>query len=206
MKLHTAFITYNRLELTKRAIKSYLETVSVPYTFVVVDNGSTDGTEEWLRDNVANYLLLGRNTYPGFACNRGWELGDGEVTFFHRADNDFAYLRGWCEEAIRRFQVDNIGQVGLRTGPEEMYARWNVGGNCIIRRKLWDDGLRYNETPWPDLPAGFSEDSFLSPEVVKMGYRWTRVNRPCIVSLASGDWDDEYYQKSYGDRRIERPS
>ena len=27
MKLHTVFITYNRLELTKRAIASYLKTV-----------------------------------------------------------------------------------------------------------------------------------------------------------------------------------
>ena len=32
MKLHTVFITYNRLELTKQAIASYLETVSVPFT------------------------------------------------------------------------------------------------------------------------------------------------------------------------------
>ena len=45
MKLHTVFITYNRLELTKRAIASYLETVSVSVLgFMVVDNGSTDGT------------------------------------------------------------------------------------------------------------------------------------------------------------------
>ena len=48
VKIHTVFITYNRLELTKQAIESYLETVTVPYTYMVVDNASEDGTKEWL--------------------------------------------------------------------------------------------------------------------------------------------------------------
>lgn len=206
MKLHTVFITYNRLELTKRALASYLETVSVPYTYVVVDNGSTDGTEEWLNAEGHEAILLGRNTYPGFACNRGWELADGYVDFLHRADNDFTFLPGWCKEVERRFIKPKVGQVGLRTGEEELFAPWNVGGNCVIRRRLWDLGLRYDETPWPELPIGFSEDSFFSPEVEKMGFEWTRVKKSCIVSIASGDWDDEYYQESYGARRIKRKS
>ena len=74
MKLHTVFITHNRLELTKRAIESYLEMVTVPHSFVVVDNGSTDGTTEWLHENYrfASYCF-GENKYPGFAANFGWE-------------------------------------------------------------------------------------------------------------------------------------
>jgi len=48
LKLHTVFITYNRLELTKRTIESYLETVTLPFSLWVVDNASTDGTQEWI--------------------------------------------------------------------------------------------------------------------------------------------------------------
>jgi len=206
MKLHTVFITYNRLELTKQAIESYLETVTLPFAFVVYDNGSQDGTADWIR--AKGYPLIGdhENRYPGFAANRGWSHWmKADTTHLHRADNDFAFLPGWCEEVERIFQSEKVGQVGLRTDEEEMYARWNVGGNCVIRRELWDQGLRYDERPWPEYPPGYSEDSFLSPAVVEMGYTWTRVKRPCIRSLSQESWDDPYYAGSWGDRNIKRP-
>ena len=206
MKLHTVFVTFNRLELTKQAIESYLETVSAPAEWWVVDNGSTDGTMEWLLQNHPyNCVLLRENRYPGPATNLGWSDAKDDVTHLHRADNDFAFLLGWCEEVERIFQSDKVGQVGLRTDEEEMYARWNVGGNCVIRRELWDKGLRYDERPWPEYPPGYSEDSFLSPAVVEMGYTWTRVKRPCIRSLSQESWDDPYYAGSWGDRNIKRP-
>lgn len=208
MKLHTVFITYNRLELTKQAIESYLETrpAGLPdFTYMVVDNGSTDGTAEWLIDLGAPVEWLGENRYPGYATNLGWGAEFVEADFLHRADNDFAFLPGWCEEVERIFQSKKVGQVGLRTDQEEMFAAWNVGGNCVIRRELWDMGLRYDERPWTEYPPGYSEDSFFSPEVERLGYTWTRVKRPCIRSLASGDLSDPYYQKSYGDRRIIDP-
>lgn len=203
MKLHTCIISYNRLELTKQVISSYLETVNVPHTLVVVDNASDAETQEWLLTEYHYGLcLLGGNRYPGFACNLGWGMAPSDADFLHRADNDFKFLPGWCEQVKMRFRRQKVGQVGLRTDAEEMYAKWNVGGNCVIRRSLWDRGLRYDERPWHKFPPGYSEDSFLSPAVEEMGYRWTRVKRPCIETLASGDWADPYYQRSYGDRGI----
>jgi len=202
MKIHSVFITYNRLELTKVAIASYLQTVSVPFTFSVVDNASTDGTREWLLESDFSFHLLKKNRYPGFACNRGWGGAPPDADFLHRADNDFKFLPGWCEQVEQLFKTKKIGQVGLRTDEEEVYARWNVGGNCVIRRSLWDKGLRYDERPWPEYPPGYSEDSFFSPAIEEMGYTWRRVKKPAIESLASGDMDDPYYQKAYGDRGI----
>lgn len=206
MKLHTVFITHNRLELTKTAIESYLETVSVPYNYVVVDNASTDGTADWILENVGNFHLLNENRYPGYAANLGWTLFNADVTHLHRADNDFRFLPGWCEQVQKAFSGKRVGQVGLRTNKEEQWAQFNVGGNNVILRELWDRGLRYDERPWPqireEVGPGYSEDSFLSQAVVDMGYRWQRVRQPCIESLASGDWSDPYYSKSYGDRGI----
>jgi len=202
MKLHTVFITYNRLELTKQAVMTYLETVSVPYTYIVIDNCSTDATKEWLNAFEHPYEVLTRNRYPGYACNRGWERAPEDADFLHRADNDFAFLPGWCDQVGHMFRTKKIGQVGLRTDEEELYAPWNVGGNCVIRRELWDKGLRYDERPWKDYPPGYSEDSFFSPAVEQLGYTWKRVKEPCIRTLASGDLSDPYYQRSYGDRGI----
>jgi glycosyltransferase involved in cell wall biosynthesis len=191
-----------------RAVATYLETVSVPYTFCVVDNASTDGTREWLLHNVANFHLLERNRYPGYACNLGWSTAGEDVTHLHRADNDFEFLPGWCENVIKAFgKGRKVGQVGLRTGAEELWHHNNVGGNNIIRKELFDEGLRYVEAPWTDrsvFPAGWSEDSFFSPAVAEMGYAWKRVKKPCIRPISFESWDDPYYQSSWGDRSIPR--
>lgn len=207
MKLHTVFITYNRLELTKQAIESYLDTVSVPYSFAIVDNASTDGTVEWLMPRYGGWLITSEvNHYPGKACNAGWMLAPEDADFLHRADNDFIFLPGWCQQVENSFRKKRVGQVGLRTDTEELHAVYNVGGNCVIRRELWDKGLRYDETPWPEFPPGYTEDSGFSPAVENMGYLWTRVKKPCIRSISVEDPEDVYYQRTWADRRIRQYS
>lgn len=210
MHLHSVIISYNRLELLQQCYHSYKETVSVPYTLVIVDNASDNETRKWLSSEVSPHdqvIFLEHNRFPGYACNRGWEAMPPETTFLHRSDNDFSFLAGWCEAFIARFRDVHVGQVGLRTSREEMGAMSNVGGNNVIRRELWDQGLRYDERPWgAEYPPGWTEDSLLSPAVVSLGYKWTRVTKPSIVSLAREDPDDEYYQRTWALRGITPPA
>lgn len=206
MKIHTVFVTYNRVELTKRAIESYLETVDVPHTYMVVDNASSDDTVPWLIENDHPAILLGENRFPGFATNQGWIVAPADADVLHRADNDFRFLPGWCATLAEALADPAVGQVGLRTDEEEAFAQWNVGGNCAIKRELWDKGLRYDERPWgEEYPPGWTEDSLLSPAVKEMGYEWTRVKRPCIVDMANASWDDPYYRETFELRRIPKP-
>jgi glycosyltransferase involved in cell wall biosynthesis len=211
MNLHTVMITYNRLELTKQAIESYLDTVDGPFSLIVVDNASTDGTQDWLLeqsrvDGRIGVTLLPDNKYPGYATNRGWELSPPGTALLHRADNDFVFLPGWELHVRLRFSTSPLlGQLGLRTGEEELHNSHNVGGNCVIRQQLFDEGLRYDERPWPKIAKkvpGYTEDSFLSPDVVRMGWAWGRVTVPCIRPISSEDPNDEYYQRSWADRGL----
>lgn len=211
MILHSVMVTYDRLDCTKKALASYLETVSVPYRMTVVDNGSSDGTKFWLIDQhnahlIYDAIFLNQNMYPGFATNRGWETVGPDATHLHRADNDWAYRPGWCDHLQAAFEDPKVGQVGLRTDREESHNGkpivWNVGGNNVIRRELWDAGLRYDERPWTELPAGHSEDTYLSPAVENMGYIWKRVAKPCIYGVSVESKTDEYYIRSYTARRI----
>ena len=40
---------WNQLEYTKRCIESIERWTGLPYELVIIDNGSTDGTREYLR-------------------------------------------------------------------------------------------------------------------------------------------------------------
>lgn len=51
-------ITFNRLELTKRTLESFYQKTNVDY-HLFIDNGSTDGTQEYLKQ--FNHILLDKN-------------------------------------------------------------------------------------------------------------------------------------------------
>ena len=208
--IHTVIVSYNRRELTEKCVETYMATVTLPYSLVIVDNNSEIETKRWLasldQDSQHRVLFLGRNRYPGYATNRGWEIMPPATTLLHRSDNDFAFLPGWCNVVTAAFDsYPSLGQLGLRTDKEELFAEKNVGGNNVISRKLWDEGLRYDERPWSKFPAGYTEDSFFTPEVVKRGWAWGRVTRPCIVPTSVESPDDPYYRSSWGVRRIKPP-
>ncbi len=204
VKLHTVFVTYNRLESTKVAIQSYLNTVTVPYTFIVVDNASTDGTQEWLHSEGHLCLSLKENLYPGHATNAGWMLCPyPDITHFQRADNDNEFLPGWCEHVQECFEGrPELGQLGLRTADWDSNNSINVSGDCIIRRELWDKGIRWEEKPWSEYPRGTAESLPFARAVTEMGYKWDRVTQECIRPIAAEDPDDPYYIKSWGERGI----
>jgi glycosyltransferase involved in cell wall biosynthesis len=203
LKLHTVIVSFNRLHLTKQVIQTYLETVTLPFSLWVVDNNSDPETKDWLLKNYDHGLsLLDENRFPGYATNLGFSFAPSDATLLHRADNDFSFVPGWCKQVEAAFGNPKLGQLGLRTNKEEGDVSTNVGGCCVILRKLWDKGLRYDERPWGTYDPGYSEDSYLSPAIVKMGYTWKRVSRPALNSLATGDWGDDYYRTSYGIRGI----
>lgn len=209
MKLFTALVSYNRPELLKRTVASYLATISMPFDLVIVDNGSDDETLDWLAASGLRTLLLGENRYPGYAANRAWELHDESHDFLHRSDNDLNYLPGWSDALMERFERGHgrggvgrarVGQVGLMTDAQEGKKVPAVGGNMAIRRAVWEEGVRYTDEPWNVVPW---EDGMMTGAVVQAGWGWARVATQCLVHLGDPpDFDDPYYIETYGIRGI----
>ena len=56
MKVAAITITFNRLELTKRMVDKFYESTKVDY-HLFIDNGSTDGSQEWIQQNFDNIFL-----------------------------------------------------------------------------------------------------------------------------------------------------
>ena len=65
-------VTHNELTFTKRCLQSIAQFTDEPYEIIVVDNGSTDGTPDYIHA-VANATLLRNDTNAGFpaAANQG---------------------------------------------------------------------------------------------------------------------------------------
>jgi GT2 family glycosyltransferase len=58
MKVAAITITYNRLALTKKTVDSFYSKTKVDY-HVFIDNGSTDGTQDYLKQ--FNHIILDKN-------------------------------------------------------------------------------------------------------------------------------------------------
>ena len=88
---------YNCLPLTRAMVESLRATVPpwVTYEIILVDDGSTDGTREWLAGlgEPFRVVLNERNLGFGGATNRGAELARGRVLAL--LNNDLVLQPGW---------------------------------------------------------------------------------------------------------------
>jgi glycosyltransferase involved in cell wall biosynthesis len=225
MKLLIVLITYNRLEYTKRTLKSLLSTIKVPHYLVAVDNNSSDGTQKWLKGSRVDLLIENpENYYPGKATNIGWERGlkhYPQATHLMRLDNDFEFKKGWDTKAEEYFKkIPELGQLGLDheaiENPKADLRVMNingmklnpfpgcVGGVNIIRRKLWEMGLRYPELRWDDgRNSPLQEDSAFSQKIQSAGYLIGHMTEDLARTFANEtNWSDykDYYIKTMYER------
>jgi GT2 family glycosyltransferase/glycosyltransferase involved in cell wall biosynthesis len=112
-------LTYNQLEYTKQCLASIEKYTPEPYELILVDNGSTDGTVEYLKtftgDLLSNtqYKLICNRENLGFAkgCNQGMEQAVGDYILL--LNNDVIVTEGWLRKMLSRFEHDSaIGIVG----------------------------------------------------------------------------------------------
>ncbi len=182
MNLLCVICTHDRLDYTKRTVASWADTARTEDTLVIVDNASSDGTQDWLPDSGADLVILNeRNLFPGAAVNLGWYHGleqYPDAALLQRSDNDIEYLPGWRDHVDECFEAfPELGQLGLLNRHEDyedaqpvtelrrkgvsVNVEWTrTGGNCVVPRRLWDQGLRWEAGSWA--PGGNDEDSKLS--------------------------------------------
>ena len=68
MKITAVIVTYNRLGLLKTCLKSVQEQSRKPDEIIVINNGSTDNTQEWLSaQNVTTYTKENNGGAGGFS-------------------------------------------------------------------------------------------------------------------------------------------
>ena len=105
MKLSVITLTYNKLEYTKKFIES-LYKYTKDFELIIVDNGSTDGTVEFLK-SLKDVKLILNNENKGFSAgnNQGIELAEGEYIGF--LNNDILLYPAWFEACEEVFKIES---------------------------------------------------------------------------------------------------
>jgi len=154
MEFNIGITSYNRLESTRRCLESVLEHRGEGQAVTVVDNGSSDGSREYLlklrqAGRIDHLHLFRRNMGVACAANQAW--GACEADFFVKLDNDMVVLDKHWLEPLRELAGDpSVGaaaydvyntETRLALLPSGRFARVATfcGGSCImIRREVHD--------------------------------------------------------------------
>jgi GT2 family glycosyltransferase len=112
-------VTWNRVNLTKLCIERLLSTNLENSLIHIIDNGSTDGTKEYLSHLSTRYdrlkvYFLRRNYGVAIAANFGWSLLDSD--YYIKLDNDIEILdKNWLKYLICFAERNKeVGMVGYR--------------------------------------------------------------------------------------------
>lgn len=133
-------VTYNRLDLTKDTLEG-LWKVPGPgrsYNLVVVDNGSTDGTQEYLSEfqkstdtefdqisypymNQLKIIQLPENKGIAVGRNIALKMADELKTkWYCTIDNDVLLPEGWLQESVNILESNKtFGAIGVNFEPQK---------------------------------------------------------------------------------------
>jgi len=147
---------WNNADLTKQCLTALVEnTGGVSYEVVVVDNGSTDGVQDFLRTLSGDVQVIRNQENLGFAkaCNQGARAARGEFLVF--LNNDTIPLKGWLAALVEEVRAhQDVAVVGSKLlyedgtiqhagvafsrewfMPYHMYRGMSAQTPCVSRRR-----------------------------------------------------------------------
>lgn len=171
-------VTYNRLDLTKRTLTSLIKNTNSPYRLIIVDNGSSDSTAEYLKqlrqeildskaeDNVSyckgfDYQLNKNNM--GIAVGRNQALkiaGKYKDRWLATLDNDIELPPRWLNDCIDFLKANEKFSIGVnmedvsypivvRSGKEcQLKAAGNLGSACMVFNQNLHDAIGFFTTEY----------------------------------------------------------
>ncbi|HUD84073.1 MAG TPA: glycosyltransferase, partial [Candidatus Saccharimonadales bacterium] len=109
--------TFNNLNLTRQCLNSILgNTPQGLYEIIVVDNGSTDGTPAFLKQEAAEgrirAVFIHQNRGFAYGCNQGALAAKCPRLLF--LNNDTVTTSGWLTAMLSALNQPNIGIVGAK--------------------------------------------------------------------------------------------
>lgn len=143
---------FNKVEFTQRCLEAL--TVGTPqhlYELILIDNGSSDGTSDFLAGLPSNVKVIRNIKNQGFAraCNQGAQAATGKYLLF--LNNDTEPRPGWLEALTEVLDADaTVAGVGSKL----LYPDGTIqhAGVSIVDNRINKDPL-CGEHIWKGTPA-----------------------------------------------------
>ena len=142
--IELAFVTWNRLEYTRLALPRLLADPTEEFRLSIWDNGSTDGTQEYLKNEVTDprihdITFSDENVGQVEAVNTIWSRSEADL--LGKVDNDCLQTPGWTSTlATAHRDIPQLGVVACwHYFPDDFEyerARWKIqehNGHRILR-------------------------------------------------------------------------
>ncbi len=151
-KMSIIVLNWNRLHYTKKTVECIIKKTTIPHELIFVDNGSVDGTREYLKDmenktNAEKVICVFNDKNLGVAGGRNSGLVCASGDYLVTIDDDIIVPDKWdilmaeaCDKIPKlgitgvnvepfKFPVQTIG--GARVRPKQ----GNLGGACLCLPK-----------------------------------------------------------------------
>jgi len=156
-------VTYNRLKLTQKTFDNLFITTDYPFYLIIVDNGSQDGTIQYLEELIKNESKFKNNNlyFQGFITkfnqnNRGIAVGRNQALqladklqteWLSTIDNDIELPQGWLTECIEiiksnpKFMIGvnmegvNYPLISINNQTFQIKKAGNLGTACTVFNK-----------------------------------------------------------------------
>ena len=140
MKISVIIPTYNRKKYIKRAIDSVIRQSYKPFEIIVIDDGSTDGTYELIKQSYSSSeISLEKQINNGVssARNKGVKLANGDWIAF--LDSDDEWFENKLELQVREikksknFMICHTNEIWIRNGirVNQMKKHQKYGGSIF---------------------------------------------------------------------------
>ena len=121
MKISVIIPTFNRKKTLGRAIQSVMNQSLSPFEILIIDDGSNDGTEEWIKENFQDIKYIYQNNHGvSSARNIGIENAYGDWVAF--LDSDDEWLPNKLNEQVKAIESNpemkffHTNEIWIRNG------------------------------------------------------------------------------------------
>lgn len=180
-------VTFNRINLTKQTIDDLYNSANADFDLVIIDNGSTDGTVEYLK-TLKNVITVFNEENKGIARGRNQGLLEANklnTEWYVTLDNDVLLPKYWLRDCIEILQTDpTFGMIGVNFEPNnyplikagnkmiQEKSKGNLGTACSVYNRKLHKMLGYYNTNYSQFYGLEDSDHGLRARVlgIKMGY------------------------------------
>ncbi|BFI73758.1 hypothetical protein YN1_7450 [Nanoarchaeota archaeon] len=188
VKVSVAIPTYNRKEKLRRLLNSLKESTFKDFEIIVVDDASTDGTEEMIKEEFPNikYIRHKRPTLVAKSRNDAIESSEGDFIFF--IDDDNVVEKDTIEKLVN--YIEKHEEVGT-VAPVTCY--YSIPDKIMYAGAIFSEFTRRTISLYTNYPCKILEGKVIEADVMANSYMFRKeaIKKAGLIPWKRIPWNGE---------------